>query len=73
MNRIYLKVIPRSSKNEVVKISEGEYRVKLTAPPVNGKANDALIKVLAQYFTVSKSSITIVGGKSAKTKMVDIG
>ena len=33
--RVYVKVIPRSSKNEVVKISEKEYKIKLTAPPVD--------------------------------------
>ncbi len=71
--RIYIKVSPRSSKNEVVKISEGEYKVKLTAPPVDGAANEALIKLLSQHFKVSKSSINIVGGKTAKIKMVDIG
>lgn len=71
--RIYIKVSPRSSKNEVVKISEGEYRVKLMAPPVDGQANDALIKLLSQHFKISKSMISIVGGKTAKTKMVDMG
>ncbi|HPN96626.1 MAG TPA: DUF167 domain-containing protein [Candidatus Moranbacteria bacterium] len=70
--RIYVKVIPRSSRNEIIKISEGEYRVKLTAPPVEGKANKALIEILAGYFNVSKSNVEIVGGKSAKTKIVDI-
>lgn len=70
--RIYIKVSPRSSKNEVVRISEGEYRVKLTAPPVDGAANEALIKLLSKHFKVAKSSIDIVGGKTAKIKMVDI-
>lgn len=71
--RIYIKVSPRSSKNEVAKISEGEYKVKLTAPPVDGQANEALIKLLSQHFKVSKSLVNIVGGKSAKIKIVDIG
>jgi uncharacterized protein (TIGR00251 family) len=71
--RIYIKVSPRSSKNEVVKVSEGEYKVRLTAPPVDGAANEALIKLLSQHFKVSKSLINIVGGKTAKIKMVDIG
>ena len=70
--RIYVKVSPRSSKKEVIKISEGEYRVKLTAPPVNGEANRQLIEVLADYFRVAKSSVKIVGGKSTRMKMVDI-
>ncbi len=70
--RIYIKVSPRTSKNEVVKISEGEYRVRLTAAPVDGKANEALIELLAKHFKVSKSMVRIVGGKTARIKMVDI-
>ena len=70
--RIYIKVSPRSSKNEVTKISEGEYKVKLTAAPVDGKANDMLVHILSEYFNVSKSSLKIIGGKSAKIKIVEI-
>ena len=70
--RIYAKVSPRSSKNSVEKISEGEYKIKLTAPPVDGAANDMLIEILAEYFNVSKSSVRIVGGKTARHKIIDI-
>ncbi|MDO9231288.1 MAG: DUF167 domain-containing protein [bacterium] len=70
--RIYAKVIPRSSKNEIVKISEGEYRVKLTAPPVSGEANKMLIEILAKHFDVSKSLVSIIGGKSTRKKLVEI-
>ena len=70
--RIYIKVIPRSSKVGIEKINEGEYKVKLTAPPVDGEANLQLVEVLAKHFQVSKSQVSIVGGKSSKTKMVDI-
>ncbi len=70
--RIYIKVTPRASKNEVTKISEGEYKVKLTAAPVDNQANDMLIKVLAKYFDVPKSSLKIVGGKTARIKIIDI-
>lgn len=70
--RIYVKVSPRSSKNEVTKIAEGEYRVKVTAPPVDGQANNMLIKVLAEHFDVPKSSLKIIGGKSAKIKIIEI-
>ena len=63
---------PRASKNEITKISEGEYKVRLTAAPVDGKANDMLIMLLSKHFKVSKSSLKIVAGKTAKIKMVDI-
>jgi uncharacterized protein len=71
--RIYVKVIPRSSKNAIEKISEGGYKVKLTVPPVGGEANKMLIEILADYFDVSKSQVEIIGGKSARTKIVEIG
>lgn len=70
--RIYIKVSPRSSKNDVVKISDGEYKVRITAAPVDGEANKMLLKVLAKHFSVPVSMINIVGGKSAKIKIVDI-
>lgn len=70
--RIYVKASPKSSKNEIIKISEGEYKIRITALPVEGKANEMLLKVLAKYFNVSKSCVNIVGGKTAKTKIVDI-
>jgi uncharacterized protein (TIGR00251 family) len=70
--RIYARAIPRSSRNEVKEIGENEYRVKVTAPPVDGEANRMLVKVLAKHFGVHKSSLEIVGGKSAKVKIVDV-
>ena len=71
--RIYIKVIPKASKNEIVKISEREYKAKVMAAPENNKANEMLVKILADYFKVSKSLIEIVGGKTARTKIIDIG
>jgi len=70
--RIYAKVTPRAGRNEVIKISEGEYRVRVTAPPEKGKANEAVIKLLTGYFKVPKSSISIVGGKSTRVKIIEI-
>lgn len=70
--RIYVRVVPRSSQNKIEKISEGDYKIWVTAPPVDGGANNMLIKVLAEHFNVPKSCLTIVGGKSAKTKIIEI-
>ena len=70
--RIYVKVSPRSSRNSVEKTGDQEYKVKLTAPPVDGAANEMLIDILAEYFNVSKSSLQIIGGKSAKMKIIEI-
>lgn len=70
--RVYAKVTPRSAKNEVTKISEGEYKIRVTAVPEKGKANEAVIKLLADYLSVPKSSLNIIGGKSARIKLIEI-
>lgn len=70
--RIYIKVIPRSSKKEVTKTAEGEYKVRLTAPPVDGEANKQLIEMLAEHFGVGKGAVSILGGKSARIKIIEI-
>jgi uncharacterized protein YggU (UPF0235/DUF167 family) len=55
-----------------VKISEGEYKVKVAAPPEKRKANEAVIEILADYFDVPKSRVSIAGGKTARVKIIDI-
>ena len=71
--RIYVKIHPKTSQNKIVKNSENEYEAWVTAPPVDGQANSMLIQVLSKYFDVPKSSLTIIGGKTAKIKIIDIG
>lgn len=73
MKRIYVKTNPRSARNKVEKISDHEYRVKVTAPPFDGKANLMLLEALTEYFNIPKKSFKIVGGKTARIKMVEIG
>lgn len=70
--RIYIKVIPKSSQIKIEKISEGEYKAWVTAPPAQGKANAMLIKVLSEYFDVPRGFIEIIGGKTSRMKIVDI-
>lgn len=71
-NRFRVKVVPRSSKNQVEKIAEGEYRVRLTSAPADGKANEQLVKLLAKHFGVGKSLIRIVSGATSRTKIIEL-
>lgn len=74
MPKLNIRVLPRSSKNEVVgQMADGTLKVKLTAPPVDGAANEALIELLAEYFDTSKQKIKIVRGMTNKNKVVEIG
>jgi len=68
-----VKVIPRSSKSEIVEfLPDGFIKVKLTAAPEGGKANEELIGVLAAYFDVGKEAIEVVTGATAQRKRVRI-
>ncbi len=73
MSKIKIRVLPRSSKNEVVgEMADGTLKVKLTAPPVDGKANDSLIKLLSEYFDKPKNKIKIATGMTSKNKIIEI-
>jgi len=67
---ISVKVEPRSSKKGVSGIMGDVLKVKLTAPPVEGAANEQLIEVIAEMAGVKKSNISIVRGGSSKNKVV---
>jgi len=70
---IEVKVEPRSSKRQITGIMDGTIlKVKLTAPPVDGSANEQLIELLAEATGVKKSLIKIVRGLSSKRKVVEI-
>ncbi len=70
--RIQVRVITRTSSEKIEKLNEGQYKAWLTKAPVKGEANKALVKLLADYFSVSQSAIEIVGGKTSRDKMVDV-
>jgi uncharacterized protein (TIGR00251 family) len=72
MKRYRIRVIPRASRNQVILSDSGELKVKLTAPPVDGKANEALLEVLADHFKIRKSSLKIHSGATSRNKIIEI-
>ena len=70
---IAVRVIPRAKKNEIAAImSDGTLKIRLTAPPVEGQANQALIRFLADFFSVPRQDIEIVAGQTRRNKLVSI-
>ncbi len=68
-----IRVTPRASRNEISEIlSDGTVKIRLTAPPVEGKANAALIAFLAEVIGVPQSKIEIVAGETGRDKLVSI-
>jgi uncharacterized protein (TIGR00251 family) len=67
-----IRIQPRSSRNGIVMMEDGSLKIRLTAPPVDGAANEALIKFLAETLVVSKSQVQIVTGHSSREKIIRI-
>jgi uncharacterized protein (TIGR00251 family) len=63
---------PGSRRNQVEKLPTGEYRVHVAAPAHDGKANQALVRLLADHFERPVSCVRIVLGHGAKRKVVEI-
>jgi uncharacterized protein len=72
MKRIELKVIAKAKKENVEKISEYSYKIKVSSPPEKGKANDKVIELLSDALGVKKNSIKIISGKTSKRKIIEI-
>jgi uncharacterized protein len=71
--RIELRVIAKAKREEVQKISENTYRIKVTAPPEKGKANKRVVELLSEELGIKKQDIRIVSGATNSRKIVEIG
>jgi uncharacterized protein (TIGR00251 family) len=69
---IRVKLLPKSSRNQVVGREGDLFKVKVVAPPIEGKANKALVALLAGKLRVPKGAIEIISGKSSRLKSIRI-
>lgn len=67
-----VRVQPRASKDEVAGWDGATLRVRVTAAPVDGEANQALLSLLARVFRVPRSAVTLVRGSHARDKLVSV-
>ncbi len=65
---IRLRVQPRGARDEFIEAQPDHYRVRIKAPPVDGKANSALRRFLADAFGVSLSQVELIGGETSRHK-----
>lgn len=68
MLHLFVRVQPKASRDEWSEVQEERVRVRITAPPVDGKANQHLIKFIAKVFGVAKSNVTIASGETGRNK-----
>lgn len=70
--KITVQVKPNSKKESVTLNEDGSYTVRAHAPPVDGKANQRVIELLAEHFEKPKSAIQLVHGSTGKRKLFEI-
>ena len=70
--KIFVTAKPNSRENKVEKIDGTHYRVRVKAPPERGRANEAIVQMLAEYLGCPKSKITILTGHSSKNKIISL-
>lgn len=70
--RLRVRVTPRAGRDRIDGVREGVLRVRLAAPPAEGKANEALIRLLAQALDVAPRDVRLLRGNAARDKLVEI-
>lgn len=70
--RLNVRVQPRSARSEIAGVHGDALKIRLTSPPVEGAANDALVKFLAETFAVARRAVRILAGEHSRSKIVEI-
>jgi uncharacterized protein (TIGR00251 family) len=67
-----IRVVPRASRSEAAGVRDGALKLRITAPPVEGKANEECIRLLAELLAVKKAQVKILAGHASRTKTVAV-
>ena len=70
--RLALHIQPNASRTEIIGLYQDRLKIRIQAPPIDGKANTEIIKFLANIFGVPKSSVSLVAGTSGRGKLAEI-
>lgn len=70
--RLSVHVQPRAARSEIAGLHGDALKIRLTSPPVDGAANDALVKFLAETFAVARRAVRILAGEHSRSKIVEI-
>jgi uncharacterized protein (TIGR00251 family) len=70
--KLKITVKPNARKNEVTRSADGSLIIRVNVPPIEGKANERVIEVLAEYLNKPKRSIAIVSGFKGKNKIIEV-
>ncbi|HBQ37612.1 MAG: hypothetical protein A3I71_03710 [Omnitrophica WOR_2 bacterium RIFCSPLOWO2_02_FULL_63_16] len=69
---LHVRVTPRAKRAAVERLADGGLRVRVTQPPEDGRANAAVIELVAAHFGVPRRAVTIVRGAASRQKLIEI-
>ena len=67
---LHVQILPKSSRDEILGFVNGKLKIKVAAPPEDGKANDRLKEIISEVFDVPKSKVKIIRGKISRLKTI---
>lgn len=70
--RVTVMVTPRARSNDIQVLDDGRLKVKVTVPPEDGRANAAVVAIIAKHFHVPKQSVRILHGSTGRSKLLEI-
>lgn len=70
--KIFVKVKPKAKKEKVDMLSKTNFKVQVKESPEKGRANEAVLRALADYFGTAKSNIRIISGSTSKLKVIEL-
>lgn len=68
----FVRAKPRSARDRVHSVQDDTLVVQTTAPPVDGEANERIVRIVAEFFDVARSRVTIASGETSKRKKIQI-
>lgn len=70
--KINVQTKPRARNEEVIQIDQTHFKVSVKEPPIEGRANEGVCRLIAEYFNVASSNVTVVSGHISKKKILEI-
>ena len=70
--KIFVKVKPRARQEKIEKIDDTNFKVWVKEPPEKGRANRAVLEIMADYFNVSQSDVKIISGNTSRLKIIEV-
>ena len=67
-----MRVVPRASRSEIVGLHDGALKIRIAAPPVEGAANNELVRFLAKKLSVPRSAVTLASEANSRSKTIRI-